>query len=156
MNVVYALSAYPAGVLSDRIDRKVLLAAGLVFLAGADLALALMPTFGGVALGVILWGLHMGLTQGLFATLVADSSPPELRGSAYGFFNQLTGGAMLAASVVAGWVWMFAVRKAHSLRALLLRFWRSSDCSPCAAQSAPTHNETKKVAAWRLGLPGSR
>jgi MFS family permease len=105
MNVVYALSAYPAGVLSDRMDRKGLLAAGLAFLAGADLALALMPNLGGVALGVILWGLHMGLTQGLFATLVADASPPELRGTAYGFFNLLTGVAMLAASVIAGLLW---------------------------------------------------
>ena len=105
MNVVYALSAYPAGVLSDRLNRKGLLAAGLVLLAGADLALALMPNLGGIAVGVALWGLHMGCTQGLFATLVADASPPELRGTAYGFFNLLTGLAMLAASVIAGALW---------------------------------------------------
>jgi MFS family permease len=105
MNLVYALSAYPAGVLSDRINRKGLLAAGLVLLAGADLALALMPNLSGVAVGVALWGLHMGFTQGLFATLVADASPPELRGTAYGFFNLLTGLAMLAASVIAGALW---------------------------------------------------
>jgi MFS family permease len=107
MNVVYALSAYPAGVLSDRLDRKGLLAAGLVLLAGADLALALMPDLGGIAAGVALWGLHMGLTQGLFAALVADASPPELRGTAFGFFNLLTGVAMLAASVIAGALWDF-------------------------------------------------
>ena len=105
MNVVYALSAYPAGVLSDRLDRKGLLAAGLVMLAGADLALAAMPNLTGVALGVALWGLHMGFTQGLFAALVADASPPDLRGTAFGFFNLLTGIEMLAASVVAGAVW---------------------------------------------------
>jgi MFS family permease len=105
MNVVYALSAYPAGALSDRLDRKGLLAAGLVVLAGADLALALMPNLGGIAIGVALWGLHMGLTQGLFAALVADASPPELRGTAFGFFNLLTGLAMLAASVIAGALW---------------------------------------------------
>src|SRR5216684_2080315 len=105
MNVVYALSAYPAGVLSDRLDRKGLLAAGLVLLGAADLALALMPNLGGVAIGVALWGLHMGFNQGLFATLVADASPPELRGTAYGYFNLLTGAAMLAASVIAGALW---------------------------------------------------
>jgi MFS family permease len=105
MNVVYALSAYPAGVLSDRFNRKALLAAGLVMLAGADLALALMPNLGGVAIGVALWGLHMGFTQGLFAALVADASPPELRGTAFGYFNLLTGLAMLAASVIAGALW---------------------------------------------------
>src|SRR3979490_1100331 len=105
MNLVYALSAYPAGVLSDHINRKGLLAAGLVLLAGADLALALMPNLGGVAVGVALWGLHMGFTQGLFATLVADASPAELRGTAFGFFNLLTGLAMLAASIIAGALW---------------------------------------------------
>ncbi|HYS46837.1 MAG TPA: MFS transporter [Rhizomicrobium sp.] len=105
MNVVYALSAYPAGVLSDRLNRKGLLAAGLVMLAGADLALALMPDLWGVSTGVALWGLHMGFTQGLFSALVADAAPPELRGTAFGYFNLLTGLAMLAASVIAGALW---------------------------------------------------
>lgn len=105
MNIVYALSAYPAGVLSDRINRTGLLALGLVFLAGADLALALLPSLAGLALGVVLWGLHMGLTQGLFAALVADSAPPSLRGTAFGYFNLFTGIAMLAASIIAGALW---------------------------------------------------
>jgi len=105
MNVVYALSAYPAGVLSDRINRTGLLALGLVFLAGADLALALLPSLAGLALGVVLWGLHMGLTQGLFSALVADIAPPALRGTAFGCFNLFTGLALLAASVIAGALW---------------------------------------------------
>jgi MFS family permease len=85
MNIVYALSAYPAGVLSDRINRTALLALGLVCLAGADLALALLPSLPGLALGVVLWGLHMGLTQGLLSALVADTAPPSLRGTAFGY-----------------------------------------------------------------------
>jgi MFS family permease len=105
MNVVYALSAYPVGVLSDRIDRSGLLALGLVFLAGADLALALWPSLAGLALGVVLWGLHMGFTQGLFAALVADTAPPSLRGTAFGYFNLFTGVATLAASIIAGALW---------------------------------------------------
>jgi MFS family permease len=105
MNVVYALAAYPAGVASDRIGRTTLLIVGSVLLIAADLALAWLPSIGGVAFGVALWGLHMGLTQGLFATLVADTSPAELRGTAYGFFNLLTGLAMLAASIIAGALW---------------------------------------------------
>jgi MFS family permease len=105
MNVVYAFAAYPAGVLSDRMNRMGLLALGIVLLVAADLVLALLPTMGGLALGVALWGLHMGFTQGLFATLIADTSPPELRGTAYGFFNLLVGLAMLAASVIAGALW---------------------------------------------------
>jgi MFS family permease len=105
MNVVYALAAYPAGVASDRMNRTTLLIVGLVLLIAADLALALLPSIGGIALGVVLWGLHMGLTQGLFAALVADAAPAELRGTAYGFFNLLTGIAMLAASVIAGALW---------------------------------------------------
>ncbi|MCP1738174.1 MULTISPECIES: MFS transporter [Bradyrhizobium] len=105
MNVAYALSAYPAGVLSDRINRTGLLALGLVFLAAADLALALLPSLAGLALGVVLWGLHMGLTQGLLLALVADAAPPSLRGTAFGYFNLFTGLALLAASVIAGALW---------------------------------------------------
>lgn len=105
MNIAYALSAYPAGVLSDRINRTGLLALGLVFLAGADLALALLPNLAGLALGVVLWGLHMGLTQGLLSALVADAAPPSLLGTAFGYFNLFTGLALLAASVIAGALW---------------------------------------------------
>jgi MFS family permease len=105
MNVAYALAAYPAGVLSDQMDRRTLLVAGLLVLIGADVILASSMTTLGVAIGVALWGLHMGLTQGLLATLVADSAPAELRGSAYGVFNLVSGLALLAASVVAGALW---------------------------------------------------
>jgi MFS family permease len=108
MNVVYALAAYPAGALSDRVSRVPLLAMGVLLLVAADVALALLPSLGGVVLGVVLWGLHMGLTQGLLAALVADTSPAELRGTAYGFFNLLGGIAMLAASVIAGGLWDIA------------------------------------------------
>jgi MFS family permease len=105
MNIVYALSAYPAGALSDRINRTGLLALGLVCLAGADLALALLPSLAGLALSVVLWGLHMGLTQGLLSALVADAAPPGLRGTAFGYFNLFTGLALLAASMIAGALW---------------------------------------------------
>jgi MFS family permease len=108
MNVVYALAAYPAGVLSDRFSRVPLLATGMLLLVGADIALALLPSLGGIALGIVLWGLHMGLTQGLLAALVADTSPAELRGTAFGFFNLMAGLAMLAASIIAGGLWDIA------------------------------------------------
>lgn len=105
MNIVYAMAAYPAGVMSDRVNRIAVLAIGIVLLIAADLALALLPSMTGVACGVVLWGLHMGFTQGLLATLVADTSPAELRGTAYGFFNLLGGLAILAASIIAGILW---------------------------------------------------
>lgn len=105
MNVVYALAAYPAGVLSDRVDRQTVLIAGLGLLVVADLVLALSGGIFGITCGIILWGLHMGLTQGLLATLVADTAPAELRGTAFGMFNLLTGVALLAASVIAGALW---------------------------------------------------
>ena len=105
MNIVYSLASYPAGVLADDGGRYRVLLAGVAFLVLADLVLAFAPGIGGVGVGVILWGLHMGFTQGLLATLVADTSPPELRGTAFGMFNLLTGGALLAASVVAGMLW---------------------------------------------------
>ncbi len=105
MNVVYSLAAYPAGVLADDGGRHRVFIIGLMLLVGADLVLAFAPGIAGVAIGVALWGLHMGFTQGLLATLVADTSPPELRGTAFGMFNLLTGGALLVASVVAGLLW---------------------------------------------------
>jgi MFS family permease len=105
MNIVYAFSAWPAGALSDRIGRFGVLAAGFALLLLADLVLALGGTVAAVALGAGLWGLHMGLTQGLLAALVADSAPGELRGTAFGMFNLITGLAMLAASVIAGGLW---------------------------------------------------
>jgi MFS family permease len=105
MNVVYAVAAYPAGVLSDHANRITVLAVGFAFLVAADLVLTLASTIAGVAVGVALWGLHMGFTQGLLATLIADTAPPELRGTAYGFFNLLSGLALLAASIIAGALW---------------------------------------------------
>jgi MFS family permease len=105
MNVIYAMTAYPAGALSDRINRRSVLIAGLLFLVVADVALAFASSVAEVGLGVILWGLHMGLTQGLLASLVADTAPVELRGTAYGMFNLLTGLALLAASIIAGALW---------------------------------------------------
>ena len=105
MNVVYALSAYPAGVLSDHANRITILAAGFGLLVAADLVFAFTNGLAGVATAVALWGLHMGFTQGLLATLVADTAPRELRGTAYGIFNLLCGLAMLVASVLAGALW---------------------------------------------------
>jgi MFS family permease len=105
MNVVYAFAAYPAGVLSDRTDRVTILVIGLACLIAADAMLGFASNVMGVMLGVVLWGLHMGLTQGLLATLVADAAPAELRGTAYGVFNLGGGVAILAASVIAGILW---------------------------------------------------
>jgi MFS family permease len=105
MNIVYALAAYPAGVLSDRIDRVTVLTGGFLLLVAADVVLAVASGVLGVMIGVALWGLHMGFTQGLLAALVADAAPPELRGTAFGVFNLLTGIALLAASVIAGALW---------------------------------------------------
>ncbi|HEY9198291.1 MAG TPA: MFS transporter [Gammaproteobacteria bacterium] len=105
MNVVYALSAYPAGIASDRVSRRTLLAAGLAVLVLADVILATDGSPQYVFIGAALWGLHMGLTQGLFAKLVADTAPERLRGSAFGIYNLVSGGALLLASIIAGALW---------------------------------------------------
>jgi len=105
MNVIYAASAYPFGMLSDRMSHKTLLAIGLVVLIAADLVLAHSDHWGIVIAGVVLWGVHMGITQGLLATMVADTAPADLRGTAYGFFNLMSGIAMLIASGIAGLLW---------------------------------------------------
>ncbi len=105
MNVVYAATAYPAGVAADRLSRRTLLIIGLLMLVAADLVLAIAVTPFPALLGAGFWGLHMGLTQGLFAKLVADTAPSELRGTAFGIFNLIGGGALFLASAVAGALW---------------------------------------------------
>ncbi|MDD3028789.1 MAG: MFS transporter [Alphaproteobacteria bacterium] len=105
MSLVYALAAYPAGLLSDRMDRRFILMIGTAVLIVADVALALAGTIGTALLGVALWGLHMGLSQGLLVTLIADTTPPTWRGTAFGLFNFVSGFVLLAASALAGFLW---------------------------------------------------
>jgi MFS family permease len=105
MNVVYAAAAFPVGAASDRYGRKALLAIGMALLVVADLVLAFGPGIWGVGAGVALWGLHMAFTQGVFAAWVADTAPAELRGTAFGMYNLITGGALLLASLAAGVLW---------------------------------------------------
>ena len=131
MNIVYAAAAYPFGKLSDRVSHRQLLAAGLLVLVAADLVLATSSHWGGVLAGVTLWGIHLGITQGLLATMVADTAPADLRGTAYGFFNLVSGLAVLLASVAAGLLWdrlgaafTFYAGAGFSLLALLGLAWR--------------------------------
>jgi len=105
MNAIYAATAYPFGKLSDDMSHTRLLALGLVVLIAADLVLAANDHWSTVLFGVALWGVHMGITQGLLARMVADVSPVDLRGTAYGFFNLMSGLTMLVASVLAGLLW---------------------------------------------------
>jgi MFS family permease len=105
MNVVFAMTAYPMGKLADRVDPMRLLAGGLAVLVAADLTLAESEALPLTALGVVLWGLHMGMTQGVLAALVAANAPDTLRGTAFGVFNLASGAAMLLASVIAGFAW---------------------------------------------------
>ncbi|MBM3342619.1 MAG: MFS transporter, partial [Betaproteobacteria bacterium] len=107
MNLVYAASAYPLGVLADRVNRKLMLAAGVGLLIAADIVLALANHWWAVGVGAMLWGLHMGATQGLLSAIVADAAPEDLRGTAFGAFNLMTGLALLAASIIAGALWTF-------------------------------------------------
>lgn len=105
MNVVYAASAYPAGAASDRWGTRGLLLAGVAVLAAAHLCVALTHGIAGVVCGAAAWGLHLGLTQGLLARLVADAVPARLRGTAFGLFGLLTGVATLAGAVLIGLLW---------------------------------------------------
>ncbi len=134
MNGVYALGAYPFGKLADRVSHTALLAWGLVVLALADLLLAASTHWAATGAGIALWGLHMAMTQGLLATMVADTAPQDLRGTAFGFFNLVSGVALLVASTLAGVLWdqwgapvTFAAGAVFSLAALaLLWMWRRS------------------------------
>jgi MFS family permease len=104
-NLAYVALAYPAGVLSDRMSPRLILMAGISVLVAGDLVLAYAGTFAGVAFGTLLWGAHMALTQGIFARMIADSAPEELRATSFGAFWFVTGIAALLASLGAGWLW---------------------------------------------------
>jgi MFS family permease len=135
MALFYMLSAYPVGKLSDRVSRTGLLAGGLILLVLSDLVLANAESIPMLMLGVTLWGLHMGFSQGLLAALVADTTPAELKGTAFGMFNLVSGVSMLLASAIAGLLWQTwgsavtfyagAVFSAAALMLLLVR--RSTD-----------------------------
>jgi MFS family permease len=105
MSAVYSIGAYPFGKLSDRVSHRALLAWGLAVLVAADLLLAAGNRGGWLWGGIALWGLHMAMTQGLLATMVADTAPADLRGTAFGFFNLVSGLALLLASGAAGFLW---------------------------------------------------
>jgi MFS family permease len=105
MSLFYTLSAYPAGKLSDRISRTSMLVIGLILLVVADVVLAQAQSIVWLMIGVSLWGLHMGFSQGVLATLVADTTPRALKGTAFGIFNLVSGICMLPASILAGWLW---------------------------------------------------
>ena len=132
MNVVYSLTAYPFGKLSDRVSHHGLLLAGLSVLVLADVVLAVSTHWVGLLLGVALWGGHMGMTQGLRAAMVAAQAPADLRGTAFGFFNLVSGIALLAASVLAGLLWQtlgpawtFGAGAAFSVLAMAALAWRA-------------------------------
>ena len=132
MNVVYSLTAYPFGKLSDRVSHHGLLLAGLSVLVLADVVLAVSTHWVGLLLGVALWGVHMGMTQGLLAAMVAAQAPADLRGTAFGFFNLVSGIALLAASVLAGLLWQylgpawtFGAGAAFSVLAMAALAWRA-------------------------------
>lgn len=143
MSGVYTLSAYPAGVLADRVSRPAMLVASLLLLAGADALLArdgLAWAFAGIAL----WGLHMGLSQGLLAAMVAEHAPAELRGSAFGVFNLACAGGLLVASVLAGALWdaygpttAFRVGMALALSAAVMCWLCRRRAAPSASRARP-------------------
>lgn len=133
MNVIYAASAYPLGKLADSMSHAKLLAAGLVVLIAADAALAYDGHWLAMWLGVVLWGLHLGMTQGLLAAMIADVAPADLRGTAYGFFNLASGIALLVASALAGLLWdsfgatfTFVAGGIFSTAALIAIVWREA------------------------------
>ena len=105
MNVIYSFSAYPFGKLSDGMSHTRLLQWGLVVLIAADVVLALSTHWTGIIVGVALWGMHMGMTQGLLAAMVAKTAPADLRGTAFGLFSLVSGVGLLMASVGAGAIW---------------------------------------------------
>jgi len=104
-NLAYVALAYPAGALSDRMSPRAILMAGMAVLIAGNLVLAETGGFAGLVIGTTLWGAHMALTQGIFARMIADRAPEELRATSFGAFWFVTGIGGLLASLGAGWLW---------------------------------------------------
>jgi MFS family permease len=155
MNVVYAAAAYPFGKLADSMSHTKLLTWGLLLLLMADVALAWDGHWIVAWMGIVLWGLHLAMTQGLLAAMIADTAPADLRGTAYGFFNLASGLAMLVASGLAGWLWdsrgpafTFIAGGAFCAVALLALAWRrpaSADfCILSPTDSSPEQHDSRQ------------
>jgi len=144
MNVTYAIVAAPAGAWSDRIGRRGLLLAGIGTLILADLVLAFFPALPATFVGIALWGVYLGLTQGLLSALVADAAPADRRGTAFGVFNLVTGFVLLMASFLAGILWdaagptmTFAAGAAFAAIAAAMLMFRRTDAAPAASSHIP-------------------
>jgi MFS family permease len=149
MNLSYALSAYPAGFISDRLNRWGVLAFGSALLVLADLVLAFSGSVAMALIGIAIWGLHMGFTQGLFAALVADSSRGRERGTAFGIFNFVSGLMLLGASVIAGQLW-----DSHGPRATFLVGAGLTGAAGVVAVVLYLAGRLPTDAAWVSGEPG--
>ena len=141
MAIVYAMSAYPAGAALDRGHGAALLASGLTALVAADLVLATSPTVAGAIAGSALWGLHMGLTQGLLSALVAATAPADWRGTAFGVFNLACGIALLVASTLAGWLW--------DVYGPAFTFWAGAAFTVVAGAALAMHRRDVRIASAR-------
>jgi len=115
MSAIYAATAYPFGALSDRFSHRLLLALGLIVLIAADIVLALSSSMALLFVGIVLWGIHMGMTEGLLSVMIAKTAPSELRGSAFGFFGLMRGMMTILASVLAGALWHYSGSQATFL-----------------------------------------
>jgi len=104
-NLAYVALAYPAGILSDRMSPRSILMAGIAVLIAGNIVLGETAGYAGLIVGTVLWGAHMALTQGIFARMIADSAPEELRATSFGAFWFVTGISGLLASLGAGWLW---------------------------------------------------
>jgi len=145
LNAVYSLAAYPLGRLADRVDHGRLLGAGMVLLIAADLVLAQSAHWAVVWAGVSLWGLHLAMTQGLLAAMVAETAPADLRGTAYGLFNLASGLALLLASTVAGGVW--------TLFGAAFTFWCGAGLAAAALVAVTARSAWLRAARQPVDLP---
>jgi MFS family permease len=104
-NLVYALAAMPAGMVSDKLGRKRVIVVGWAIYALSYLGLALASATWQLWLLFALYGLYYGISEGVCRAFVCDLVPVEKRGTAYGWYHTAVGISLLPASVIAGWLW---------------------------------------------------
>jgi MFS family permease len=104
-NLIYALGAIPAGIISDKLGRRKLIILGWLVYAAVYVGFAVANASWHVWLLFAGYGIYYALVEGVSRAFVADLVPAEKRGTAFGWYYGVLSIALLPASLIAGWMW---------------------------------------------------
>ena len=104
-NLIYSLSSIPAGMAADKFGKKRVILLGFVLFAALYYGFAVAGSVRAIWILFGLYGLFMGLTEGIQKAFLATIIPPDFKATAFGVYNTAVGLAMFPASLIGGWLW---------------------------------------------------